>query len=99
MVSKVTWTRRAKLDFVAIASYWNEHNKSSSYSRKLRNLIRVSMREVASHPQTGALTEESEIRRRLVRDYFVFYRISALQIEIVSIWDTRRNPDEAPYSY
>ncbi len=99
MVRQVIWTQQAKLEFRTIAAYWNKRNRNSSYSRKLRNLIRTSMRSVASHPHTGALTDEFEIRRKLVRDYFVFYRILEMQIEILSIWDTRRNPNNAPYSY
>lgn len=35
-------------------------------------------------------------RKRLIRDFYFIYRISDKQIEIVTIWDTRQNPEKLP---
>ena len=99
MARKVKWTHTALRERCEIFDYWNRRNKSTRYSHWLRKRLQDMIRQLAEQPSTGALTEEYGIYRKLVRDYYLFYRFSATEITVISIWDTRRNPESNPYSY
>lgn len=40
----------------------------------------------------GKATELEDIRYRIVKDYKLFYRITDSTIEVLTVWDSRRNP-------
>lgn len=97
MAKQITWTRRAQNDRKEILQYWRERNQSTAYSKKLNELIKKAIKLIASHPHIGRRTDIENVRVKLVRDYIIFYEESEEQIFILSIWDNRRNPEEAPY--
>ena len=47
---------------------------------------------IAKSPETAKLTDVPMVRIKIIRDYLVSYRISSEYIEILAIWDSRRNP-------
>lgn len=97
MVKRITWTYRAHRDRKEILLYWKERNQSSTYSKKLNTLIKKAIGLIAAHPKIGRKTDIKNVRVKLVRDYLIFYEYNEEQIFILSIWDSRRNPEEAPY--
>ena len=51
------------------------------------------MKKAAEMPGSGVPTEDPDIRIKIVRDYLIYYRISTHKtIEVLTIWDSRRNP-------
>jgi len=97
MAKQIIWTRRAHNDRKEILLYWRQRNQSTAYSKKLNELIQKAIKLIASHPHIGRRTNIENVRVKLVRDYLIFYEESEEQIFILSIWDNRRNPEEAPY--
>jgi toxin YoeB len=97
MAKRITWTQNAHHDRKEILLYWKEHNKSSEYSRKLNKLINKAITLIAAHPHIGRKTNIEKVRVKLIRDYLIFYEESDEDIFILSIWDNRRNPQDAPY--
>ena len=97
MAKQITWTKRAQNDRKQILQYWRVHNQSNAYSRKLNELIRKAIKLVAAHPHIGRSTDIENVRIKLVRDYLIFYQEAKERIFILSIWDTRRNPEDVPY--
>jgi len=49
---------------------------------------------LAEHPEIGKPTSQSGVRIKIVRDYLIIYRIKLQRIEILSIWDSRQNPEK-----
>jgi toxin YoeB len=93
MAAKVVWSIRAQRERFEILEYWVNRNKSKTYSRKLYQLFRVGMKKVAEMPESGVSTENPGIRIKIVKDYLIYYQISAsATIEVLTIWDSRRNP-------
>ena len=93
MAAKVVWSVRAKRERLEILEYWNERNKSKTYSRKLYQLFRIAMKKAAETPATGVSSENPDVRVKIVRDYLIYYHISSPKtIEVLTIWDSRRNP-------
>jgi toxin YoeB len=97
MAKQIIWTKRAQEERKEILQFWRVNNQSTAYSRKLNGLIKNAIKLIAAHPHIGRSTDIENVRVKLVRDYLIFYEVSEEQIFILSIWDNRRNPEEAPY--
>ena len=93
MARKVVWSARAQRERFDILEYWVNRNKSKTYSRKLYQLFRIGMKKVAEMPATGIPTENPDIRIKIIKDYLIYFHITASKnIEVLTIWDSRRNP-------
>ena len=97
MVKRIVWTENAHNERKEILLYWKNHNQSTAYSKKLNELIKKAIQLISAHPHIGRKTDVKNVRVKLVRDYLVFYEETDDTSIILSIWDNRRNPEEAPY--
>ncbi|HKL40567.1 MAG TPA: type II toxin-antitoxin system RelE/ParE family toxin [Cryomorphaceae bacterium] len=88
---KVIWSTRAKLEFYSILEYFLERNGSNTYSLKLLDEIEKLTDDLALNPSLGRLTTDRSSRVIPHKDYLIFYQISDLFIEILSVWDNRQN--------
>jgi len=94
MATRLIWSALALQQKKEIFNYWNERNKSKIYSRKLNKLFNDAAELILSHPKLGRKTDFQNVRLKIVRDYWLAYRIEKGQIQILTIWDTRRNPNK-----
>ena len=94
MVKKVIWAKEASLERNNILAYWKWHNKSNDYSKKLFALFNGAIHSIKTSPQVGKPTNRPDTKLRIVRDYFIVYRINQDTIRILSVWDTRQNPSK-----
>ena len=92
MGKKTHWSVRADQERLGILEYWFNRNKSAEYSIKLSQLFREAVDLIAEFPDTGKPTKFPFIRKKIVRDYILYYETTTEYIEILTIWDTRRNP-------
>jgi addiction module RelE/StbE family toxin len=97
MVKRIVWTENAHNERKEILLFWRNHNQSTVYSKKLNELIKKAIQLISAHPHIGRKADVKNVRVKLVRDYLLFYEETDDTIIILSIWDNRRNPDEAPY--
>ena len=91
---KLIWSATAHKQKIEIFDYWNKRNKSKTYSRKLNILFNEAAEMLLSHPNLGRKTNFENVRLKLVRDYWPTYQITEDEIRILTIWDTRKNPDK-----
>jgi len=90
----VKWTKSALLDQASTFLYWNERNKSQTYSKKLLKEIRIAEKLIGENPLLGKISEVENVRSILVlRNFSIYYRVKFNEIEIVAFWDNRRNPE------
>lgn len=94
MAKKVIWSRHAVNDRKEILRYWKMRNGSNTYSIKLNALFKKAILLIATHPLIGRRTDVENIRAKLVRDYLIIYQDTETRIEILVVWDNRRNPEE-----
>lgn len=99
MAKKIIWTFKAQQNRKEILHYWKLHNQSDAYSKKLNKLFKEAIFLISTHPRIGRSTDEENVRVKLVRDYLIFYEEPSDVIFILSIWDTRRDPEKTPYKY
>ncbi|MGE0018059.1 MAG: type II toxin-antitoxin system RelE/ParE family toxin [Draconibacterium sp.] len=94
MGRRVVWVQLAIDDKLQILRYWDDRNKSQTYSKKLNKLFKNSAVLVGKYPYIGKKTDIPNIRIIIMKDYFIVYEIFKDKILILRIWDTRRNPDK-----
>lgn len=96
MVRKIVWTQNAQKERIAIFDYWNKRTNSLKYSRKLRKEFKKCSEEIKHFPYSGiATTISKDIRLKVIGHFLMFYKIDIKCVFILSIFDSRRNPDES----
>jgi addiction module RelE/StbE family toxin len=93
MAKQVEWTLGAQYDRKDIFEYWNNRNKSNLYSKKLYALFKKSIKIISKHPKIGRSFGRDNIRVTVVKDYLIVYKETDNCIQILSIWDSRQDPD------
>jgi toxin YoeB len=94
MAKRIIWSERAKADKRRILTYWRRRNKSNVYPKKLNRIFKESILAIGSSPFSGKRTNYTNAKVKIVRDYKVFYDETETTIEILTIWDTRQDPDK-----
>lgn len=92
MARRIIWTKTANNDRIEILEFWIDRTKSHTYSRKLNKLFKEIIQLILDYPEIGRLTDEQNIRVKVVSDYLLFYEIVDMDIVILKIWDSRQNP-------
>jgi toxin YoeB len=94
MAKSVVWTETAQKSRQEILEYWNWHNKSKEYPRKLSMLFRKKIELLQEQYYLGKPTDFKDVRVTLVSHFSIFFKVTDTQIIIVGLWDNRRNPDD-----
>jgi plasmid stabilization system protein ParE len=94
VAKRVIWTETAKNARRDILKFWILHNKSNTYSKKLARLFRSKISLIAKSEYLGKPTDNKNVRVTLVSHFSIFYKVLSDEINIVGIWDNRRNPDD-----
>lgn len=92
MAKRITWSEQAHKDRKEILQFWQDHNKSKTYSIKLNRLFKEAVQIISEFPKIGKLTNFKDVRAKIVRDYYIFYQEINNQVFILTIWDTRQDP-------
>ncbi|MGG7036206.1 MAG: type II toxin-antitoxin system RelE/ParE family toxin [Flavobacterium sp.] len=91
---KIIWASTAKVQLFDILEYFNFRNKSKTYSRKLYKKIQLDLNSLLLQPNIGKKANAVNVRGLLVENYYIFYELNEKHIIILSVWDTRQNPDK-----
>ncbi len=94
MFREIRWSTRAIKEWVEILEYWIKRNKSNTYSLKLDHLFNASFAIISKSPEIGKPTDVPFVRIKIIRDYLIYYRIEPEHIDILAVWDSRRNPQK-----
>lgn len=94
MAKRLKWAAFAKIQRQEILAYWIKRNQSKTYSRKLNKLFGECAEVILLYPEIRIKIPNINCRKRLIRDFYFVYTITENEIEIVTIWDTRQNPEK-----
>jgi len=94
MAKQIIWSWLAQENRIEILKYWIDRNNSNLYSIKLNKLFEDSVDLISKFPLIGVKSNLENIRIKLVRDYRIAYKINDETIEILTIWDSRQNPND-----
>jgi plasmid stabilization system protein ParE len=92
MAKRVIWSVRARDERQAILEYWNIRNGNKDYSRKIAEEFREAIQYIAEHNYIGVATDEKNVRIAVSGHYLIFYEIKKDAVEVLTVWDTRRDP-------
>lgn len=94
MAKQIKWSLKAKNERSEILKYWYERNGNKNYCRKLSQEFRETIRYISEHNYLGISTDEENVRVAVCGYYMLFYEIKKEVVEILAIWDNRRNPQD-----
>ncbi|MBN2520847.1 MAG: type II toxin-antitoxin system RelE/ParE family toxin [Bacteroidales bacterium] len=89
----IIWSSRAKQDLFEILDFYYKQNGNKIYSKRLNSKIRKTVRLLSKQSNIGVQTDYLNIRNLIDGDYNIFYEVKLNSIEIITIWDSRQNPD------
>ncbi|SDR01069.1 ParE toxin of type II toxin-antitoxin system, parDE [Chryseobacterium soldanellicola] len=89
---KVIWTHIAVRQRNLIFDYWNNRNKSTAYSKKLKLLLKQKTNIIKEHSDIGKHIKHSSLRVLFFSNYSIIYTKDIGHIYIMGFWDNRQNP-------
>ncbi len=92
----IEYSKESKEDLIEIKQYINYNLQEPETANKLISKIRKLIRTLKENPEIYAIIDDDiirklEIRKLIVDNYIIFYRIKNDSIEIVRIMYGRRN--------
>ena len=92
----IEYSKEAKQDLIDIKKYIKYNLQEPSTAQKLITKIRNQINSLKSNPEIYAIIDDDiikklEIRKLIVDNYIVFYRMKNNDLEIVRIMYGRRN--------
>ncbi len=94
MAKLIKWSKQAVSDRIQILDYLFKRIGNKIYCKKLDKSLKESIRFISEHPLIGPKLDDSEDRYFVKGNYQIFYRIIEDRLELLHIWDCRRNPDD-----
>ena len=91
---KIEWTRTAELSLYEILDFYITQNNNTIYSTSLYEEIKTSIAILCDYPRVGKSINFQNYRELVLDRNSIFYRIKPETIEILLIWDNRREPKE-----
>ena len=89
---KIFWTSTAIKQRNYIFEYWNERNKSKTYSHKLNLKVKERIELLKTNPNLGIKTDFKGTRAISLGHFNVFYKKIDSNIFITAFWDNRQDP-------
>jgi addiction module RelE/StbE family toxin len=94
MAKRVIWSKRACNERKEILEYWFKRNGNKNYSKKLAQLFREKIKLISDYNYSGITTDFQDVRMTVCSDYLLFYEVKKEVIEILTVWDSRQDPDK-----
>lgn len=93
---KVEYSKESKKDLIEIKKYIKNDLQEPETAQKLIDKIRKQINELKDNPEIYAIIDEDiikklEIRKLIIDNYIVFYRIKNRSVQIVRIMYGRRD--------
>lgn len=76
-----------------ILDYWKERTGDTKYSEKLYKFFKANLATISKHPAIGKQSGYKGVRVKIAGNYLLFYKILRTEIQLITIWDSRQNPD------
>ena len=91
---QINWTISAARQRVKIVEFWNEHNKSDLYSKKILKETSRIEKMLLLNQYLGIRTNFEGIWRVLVlKNFSLYYIVRKESLEVVGFRDNRRDPN------
>ncbi len=92
MAKRIIWSAHAIADRISILDYWYQRIGNKNYSKKLDKSFKQIILKLSYYPKLGRQLIPREERFFVMDCYLIIYIERFKNIEILHIWDSRRNP-------
>lgn len=82
---KIIWPHKVKIKLYGILEYYNERNKSNSYSIKLFRKLNAEIRKLENFSELGVKIEMVNVRGLIVKSHVGNYEIDDQKIIVHTI--------------
>ncbi len=91
---KLKWMARARHDLGRICDYIEKHDPQAAW--RISQEIKSAALKLRDFPHLGRMSDDIGVRLLQVagRPYVLLYRLSGEFIEILAVFDQRRNPED-----
>lgn len=97
MAKRIIWAKEAVSDRIQILDYWYKRLGSKEYSSKLDEMFKEVVLLLSNFPFLGRKLSVDRDERIFIKDrYQIFYLDEKELIQILHIWDSRRDPKDFP---
>lgn len=96
MDKRVIWSDKARQELFEVLEFWKTNNQSNTYSLHLYQKIQINIKYISENNFIGKPTSINDVRVVVVSNYLIFYQVNKEYIEILSFFDSRRNPKKVP---
>ncbi len=76
-----------------ILDYWTERTKSTSYAKKLVEIVWKRTNYIARNPLASVKSSFPFTRKAALGHFSIFYKITTTSIIITAFWDNRQDPE------
>jgi toxin YoeB len=90
---KIIWSLKASDDLQTILEFYFQCNGNSIFPKKLLTEIDNIISFLPDHPKLGKTVNGGSYRVIIRGHYEIFYRYDNDSIVVVTIWDSRKNPE------
>ncbi len=98
MATEIIWSKEARDQYKKIIDYWNDRNQSQKYTNRIHRNLLENLGLIGSFPLIGKQTSISGIRGKVFMNHFtIIYEPKESSINVLNIWDNRRDPDSNKY--
>lgn len=93
MALQIEWTDKALDHLDDILNYWENRNGTRTYSNKLYKIFQETIDVLSRYPDSGRQTDNLFLKKKSVRDYFVYYSHDKEHLTIMGISYMSRDPE------
>lgn len=90
----IVWSERANLELKGVLEFYTNRNGNTNYSFKILEKVEGLLETLRGNKYIGRLTTNKKTRVVVMDAYLIFYEINNNQIEILSFWDNKQNPEK-----
>lgn len=90
---KIIWSLKASNDLLSILEFYFHRNGNSGYSQNLLSEIDTIVSLLPIHPHLGKSVTNAPYRVIIRGHYEIFYRFNSTTVIVITIWDSRQNPE------
>lgn len=94
MAKQIIWAPEAVADRLQILDYWYKRLGTVEYSARLDEMFKDTVQILSRFPLLGRQVEGRDIRVLVKDHYQIFYLNQKDAIQILHLWDSRRNPED-----
>lgn len=94
---KIIWSKRAEAELKSILEFYTQRNQSIEYSLSILEDIERYTELLKDFPELGRLSKNKKSRILVIKEFLLIYDV-AQNIEVLSFWDNRQDPNKRVHS-